>query len=414
MTNENTHFSDHENVRELSRREKAWELYKANVKRAAIARQLGVSAMTISRWISQAEREIINETNEVKARKQLTNDQLRRLSDILQIETVHSATEGQSLNYQSIVEIIEKEFGKRYHTTYIPRLLQRARNVLLKDNASLFFKSPNITLYLGEAAQVLALLPDASIDCIVTSPPYYGQRDYGVSNQIGLEEHPQQYIDRLVSVFSAARRVLKPTGSLWVNIGDTYWSGKGQSRGSDSKQKHRRFMRPQDRSGPRPLCTPKQLLLIPHRFAIAMQEEGWIVRNDNVWYKVNPTPDPAQDRSASAHEYMFHFVRQRHYYYNFDAVAIPSNGERDTKSPPSVWQIKTPPNFKKHIAVFPEALVRIPILATLPIDGVLLDPFCGSGTTLGFAVSQGGGRRAVGIDISKAALQEAQILLDLY
>ncbi|HEX8176642.1 MAG TPA: site-specific DNA-methyltransferase [Pyrinomonadaceae bacterium] len=282
---------------------------------------------------------------------------------------------------------------------------------LKPKNTSPFFESPQVCLYRGDAEDILKSFPNAFVDCIVTSPPYYGQRDYKVQAQIGLEEHPQQYIDRLVSVFREAQRVLKPTGSLWVNLGDTYWSGKGRPHGVDTKQKNRRFLRPQDKSGPRPLCTPKQLLLIPHRFAIAMQEEGWIVRNDNVWFKVNPTPDPAVDRSAAAHEYMFHFVLQRRYYYNWKAVAVPSNGDRKTKSPPSVWQIPTTTNFKKHIAVFPEALVRIPILATLPARGILLDPFCGSATALSFALAQRRGRRAIGVDISASALAEARDLL---
>ncbi len=263
-------------------------------------------------------------------------------------------------------------------------------------NLKAFFQSPRLTLYRGDSAWVLELLPEASVDCIITSPPYYGQRDYGMKNQIGLEKHPQQYIDKLVAVFRAAKRVLKP---------------KGMPHGPDHKQKNRRFMRPQDHSGPKPLCRPKQLLLIPHRFAIAMQEDDWIVRNDNVWFKVNPTPDPAEDRSAAAHEYMFHFVRRRRYYYNFNAVAVPSNGDRQTKPPPSVWHIPTATNFKKHIAVFPEALIRIPVLATLPPRGVLLDPFCGSATSLGFALARRRGRRAIGIDISSSALAEARDLL---
>lgn len=285
-----------------------------------------------------------------------------------------------------------------------------ARMPLLAEDFE-FFSSSNITLYRGDAVQVLELLPEASVDCIVTSPPYYGQRDYGVKKQIGLEKHPQQYVDRLVSVFRAAKRVLKPTGSLWVNLGDTYWSGRGKACGTDKKQKNRRFLRPQDRSGPRPLCAPKQLLLIPHRFAIAMQEEGWIVRNDNVWYKVNPTPDPVDDRSASVHEYVFHFVLRRHYYYNMEAVAIPTNGSGNTKAPPSVWMIPTATNFKKHIAVFPERLVNIPIMSTLPSNGVLLDPFCGSGTALSYAVAQGKRRKAIGIDVDRSALEEARSLL---
>lgn len=283
----------------------------------------------------------------------------------------------------------------------------------MKKNDSLFFKSSPVTLYRGHAADVLASLPEASIDCIVTSPPYYGQRDYRVKDQIGLEPHPQEYIDRLVAVFRAAKQVLKPTGSLWVNLGDTYWSGKGKPGGDDRKQKNRRFLRPQDKSGPRPLCAPKQLLLIPHRFAIAMQQDGWIVRNDNVWYKVNPTPDPVEDRSASAHEYVFHFVLQRRYYYNYKAVAVPSNGGSTQKAPASVWHIPTATNFKKHVAVFPEALIRTPVLATLPRNGTLLDPFCGSGTALEYAMNHVKGSKGIGIDLSRPALIEARKLLRL-
>jgi site-specific DNA-methyltransferase (adenine-specific) len=275
----------------------------------------------------------------------------------------------------------------------------------------LYFASPRLHLYHGDAATVLATLPERSVDCIVTSPPYYGQRDYGVEGQLGLEPHPQKYIDGLVAVFRQARRVLKPMGSLWVNIGDTYWSGKGRPHGPDTKQKRRRFERPQDRAGDRPWCVPKQLLLIPHRFAIAMQEDNWIVRNDNVWRKPAPTPDPVEDRCASTHEYVFHFVKQRRYYFNDSAVAVPSKGERETKAPPSVWTVSTMPSQKQHLAPFPPDLVLLPIRATCPPAGVLLDPFCGSGTALEVALALGQDRRAVGIDLSVAALEEAKALL---
>jgi site-specific DNA-methyltransferase (cytosine-N4-specific) len=283
----------------------------------------------------------------------------------------------------------------------------------MKKNSFLFFRSSNTALYRGDAASVLSLLPAASVDCIVTSPPYYGQRDYRAKGQIGLEEQPQHYIDRLVSVFRASKRVLKPSGSLWINLGDTYWSGKGKPGGADRKQKNRRFLRPQDKSGPRPLCSPKQLLLIPHRFAIAMQDDGWIVRNDNVWYKVNPTPDPVKDRSASVHEYFFHFVLKRRYYYNYKAVSIPSNGGKAKKALPSVWHIPTATNFKKHVAVFPEKLIRTPVLATLPKNGVLLDPFCGSGTALEYALRNFKRSKGIGIDVSLSSLKEARRLLKL-
>lgn len=298
-----------------------------------------------------------------------------------------------------------------YHVNYTPLVVHQAAVAALQSPMkNCYFTAPPITLYHGDASAVLASLPSNSVDCIVTSPPYYGQRDYGVEGQIGLEAHPQQYVDRLVAIFHETQRVLKPGGSLWVNIGDTYWSGKGRPTGGDPKQKHRRFLRPQDAAGPRPLCAPKQLLLIPHRFAIAMQEDGWIVRNDNVWHKTNPTPDPVYDRSASAHEYVFHFVRNRSYYYDHAAVAVDSKGNKTTKAPSSVWTITSASTFKKHIAVFPEELVRIPIHATLPPDGVLLDPFCGSATTLIYALRQQLGAHLIGIDISSNALAEAQTL----
>lgn len=290
---------------------------------------------------------------------------------------------------------------------------QNTLDVLELPNLIPYFSSSGITLYQGDAENILVAMNENSIDCIVTSPPYYGKRDYGVEGQLGLEQHPQIYIDKLVAVFHQAKRVLKPTGSLWVNIGDTYWSGKGKSHGTDSKQKNRRFDRPQDKKGQGPWCVPKQLLLIPHRFAIAMQDDGWIVRNDNVWHKPAPMPDPVADRCSLTHEYVFHFVQQKRYYFNTEAVAIPSNGKRETKPPFSVWTIPTISDQvssykKKHIATFPEQLVSLPIQATCPPEGVLLDPFCGSGTSLLFTINQGGKRRAIGIDVSGKSLEEAR------
>lgn len=281
-----------------------------------------------------------------------------------------------------------------------------------------YFSSPQITLYQGDALKVLSALPAESVDCIITSPPYYGKRDYGVAGQLGLEEHPQMYINKLVEIFREVYRLLKPSGSLWVNIGDTYWSGKGRSHGVDIKQKNRRFDRPQDKAGKGPWCVPKQLLLLPHRFAIAMQDEGWIVRNDNVWHKPAPIPDPVKDRCSLTHEYVFHFVKQRRYYFDAKAVAIPSSGKSETKPPFSVWVVPTAREQtgfqkKKHIAVFPEQLVTLPILATCPPNGVLLDPFCGSGTALFATVTRGEGRVAIGVDISETALAEVKSIVHL-
>ena len=256
-------------------------------------------------------------------------------------------------------EILKSMSGKHLKREPVPSLVDPDSSTEDCMDAQIFVKRTDVTLYRGDARNVVAHLANASVDCIVTSPPYYGQRDYGVEGQLGLEEHPQQYIDKLVATFHEAKRVLKPTGSLWVNLGDTYWSGKGKPKGEDKKQKYRRFPRPQDNTGPRPWCVPKQLLLIPHRFAIGMQEDGWIVRNDNVWYKPSPTPDPVGDRCALAHEYVFHFVLKRRYYFNFDAVAVPSNGKRVQNHLPPCgrWQTGLPqrhtePCSPKNLSAF--------------------------------------------------------------
>ena len=245
-----------------------------------------------------------------------------------------------------------------------------------------------------------------TVSCIVTSPPFYGQRDYGVKGQLGLEADPQEYLDRLVQMFRGLIAVLKDTGSLWVNLGDTYWSGRGQSRGGENKQSARRFgCRPQDKRRSSLWTRGKQLLLIPHRFAIAMQGEGWIVRNDNVWVKANPTPDQVRDRCAMSHEYMFHFVRER--FYHFDKKAVGRRTKKGGIMPPyDTWQVPSSQGVNGHKAVFSEQLVELPILATCPPGGTVLDPFAGSGTTLNYARKHG--RLSIGIDISPEYCQLMQ------
>src|SRR5690606_1548175 len=220
------------------------------------------------------------------------------------------------------------------------------------------------------------------VNCMVTSPPFYGQRDYGAEGQIGLEEHPQQFIEQLVACFEAVKPVLAENGSLWVNLGDTYWSGKGEHKSGEGKQSARRFgLRPQDRSGDGLLCKPKQLLLIPHRFAIEMQDKDWLVRNDNVWVKPNPIPDQVRDRCSMSHEYVFHLVKERWYYFNKEPVGRIS--ESGSILPPlDTWEVAPVRGRANHRARFSEELVKIPILTTTPPQGVVLDPFAGSGTSL--------------------------------
>ena len=258
-----------------------------------------------------------------------------------------------------------------------------------------------------DVRDALALLAKegVKVNCIVTSPPFYGQRDYEVDKQIGLEEHPAEFIRALADVFDASGDVLADNGSLWVNIGDTYWSGKGEHKSGEAKQSARRFgVRPQDKRGDGKWCVPKQLLLVPHRFAIAMQDRGWIVRNDNVWVKPNPVPDQVRDRCSMSHEYVFHFVKERWYY--FDKNSVGRSADSGSVLPPlDTWSIQPVRGRPSgHRARFSEELVRVPILTTTPLGGVVLDPFGGSGTTLIFARKHG--FRCIGIDAKKEYCEE--------
>lgn len=265
-----------------------------------------------------------------------------------------------------------------------------------------YYADDNVLILNMDVREAMKHLAKAGVvvNCMVTSPPFYGQRDYGAEGQIGLEEHPKQFIESLVACFEAAKPVLAENGSLWVNLGDTYWSGKGEHRSGESKQSARRFgLRPQDKTGDGLLCKPKQLLLIPHRFAIAMQDAHWLVRNDNVWVKPNPIPDQVRDRCSMSHEYVFHMVKERWYYFNKDLVGRKSESGASILPPADTWEIAPARNSHKHKARFSEELVRIPILSTTPPGGVVLDPFGGSGTSLVFARKHG--FRAIGIDIKR-------------
>jgi len=275
-----------------------------------------------------------------------------------------------------------------------------------KLQKSAFYADENILIFNMEIRDALRLLATHKmlVNCIVTSPPFYGQRDYQVEGQIGLEDNPKEFIQNLVTSLDLCKPILADNGSMWVNLGDTYWSGKGEHKSGETKQSARRFgLRPQDKKGDGKLCVPKQLLLIPHRFAIAMQDEGWVVRNDNVWVKPNPIPDQVRDRCSMSHEYMFHFVKERWYYFDKNLVGRPT--ESGSVLPPlDTWEIApvrggSNGNGDTHRARFSEELVKIPISTTTPNRGVVLDPFAGSGTSLAFARKHG--YRCVGIDIKR-------------
>jgi site-specific DNA-methyltransferase (adenine-specific) len=257
------------------------------------------------------------------------------------------------------------------------------------------------TIFEGDAARVLARLPSESVQCVVTSPPYWGLRDYGIAGQIGLEQTLPRFIERLVVVFAEVRRVLREDGCLWLNIGDGYTSGNRGYRAPDRKNPARAMsVRPDTPDG----LKPKDLLGIPWRLAFALQEDGWYLRSDVVWHKRNAQPESVKDRPSRAHEYLFLLSKSERYHYDYEALREPaSNGSRRGRR--SVWNVNTQPTDHAHYAVFPPDLIEPCIRATSREDDFVLDPFFGSGT-VGF-VCQRIGRRFIGIELNPAYVEIA-------
>ena len=297
-----------------------------------------------------------------------------------------------------------------------------------------FRKQPDVDLYCGHVLDVLRTLPSESVHCCITSPPYYGLRDYGVDGQIGAEQTPQEYIERLVGVFRQVRRVLKNDGTLWVNIGDSYaGSGKGRNgdgthcgggkqgtnKGTVAGHLHKAQLHPG--------IKPKDLIGIPWMLAVALRADGWHLRSEIIWHKPNPMPESVTDRPTKAHEQIFLLSKSPRYYYNAEAVKEPAkdygtsnrsnnkkNGatglaphrgfktEKYAKSgrnKRSVWTI-TPKRFRgAHFATFPPALPETCLLAGSPEGGVVLDVFSGASTTGIVAVQHG--RSYVGIELNR-------------
>lgn len=242
----------------------------------------------------------------------------------------------------------------------------------------------------GDARSVLASLEPDRFSCAVTSPPYYSQRDYHVGGQIGLEKTIDEYVARIVEVFVEVKRVLTPNGTLFLNLGDTYYSGKGQPVGHDRKNGARRFgLRPVDASG---LGVPRKTAIgIPWRVALSMIATGWTLRSPIVWHRSATVPEPtAHDRPWRTYEMLFLFTKGPKYHFSRAHL----NGEED------VWKIsKRPKNSRGiHSAAFPEELVRKCLDVGCPAGAEVLDPFAGSGTVLRVAIDTG--RPTVGIDLS--------------
>lgn len=294
-----------------------------------------------------------------------------------------------------------------------------------------YYHDDKLTLHLGDALEILTGLPDGSVDCIVTSPPYYGLRDYGTEGQYGLEETPAEYVETLRALFHEARRVLADDGTFWLNIGDSYGRGSRPiSQPAQSFEKGRKDHRPQD-DGRSLNLPPKNLLGIPWRVAFALQDDGWILRSSIVWHKPNGMPESVRDRVANKHENLFMFTKKQNYWFDLDALRIkgtparavsrkgkeeawnagtglrPHEGYRGThesgRNPGDVWSIPTQPFPGAHFATMPQELARRCIVAGCKPAGTVLDPFSGSGTT--GLVAQNNGRKYVGIDISAEYLE---------
>lgn len=257
-------------------------------------------------------------------------------------------------------------------------------------------------IIIGDSKNILKKLPPNSVQCIITSPPYWGMRDYGIDGQIGLENEIDNYISNIVDVFNEARRVLRKDGTMWLNIGDCYTSGNRKYRAEDKKFPARAMNnRPDTPAG----LKRKDLIGLPWKLAFALQADGWYLRSDIIWHKPNGMPESVKDRPYRNHEYLFLFSKSEKYYFDSTQL-INKNGKRLR----SVWEIPVKPNPIKHNAIFPEELVIPCLKASSKIDDFVLDPFFGSGTV--GKVAENTNRKFVGIELNdnyaKVALERFQ------
>jgi len=254
----------------------------------------------------------------------------------------------------------------------------------------------------GDARLELAKLEASSFQCCITSPPYWGLRDYGISGQIGAEMSLDAYIRDLVAVFAEVRRVLADDGTLWLNIGDSYTSGGRTWRDSDKKNPARGM----DYRAPTPAgLKPKDLIGVPWRLAFALQADGWYLRSDIVWNKSNGLPESVKDRPSRIHEYVFLLTKSERYFYDHEAIREPAvNGSK--RNCRSVWTINTEPFKEAHFATFPRELVTRCLTAGSQKGSLVLDPFFGSGTV--GEVCQLFERRFVGIELNPAYVEIAR------
>lgn len=299
-------------------------------------------------------------------------------------------------------------------------------------------------IYQGNCIEVLKTFEDNSINCCITSPPYYGLRDYGVDGQIGNEETPDEYVSKLVSVFLEVKRVLKDDGTLWLNLGDS-WLGTGGDRKYPSNNKVFNDIQKQNPKDGRYKrnskmresgLKSKDLIGIPWMVAFALRQSGWYLRQDIIWSKGNPMPESVKDRCTKSHEYIFLLSKSRKYYFDNEAIKEPAvtapkardknaegyqadytKGDRFSKgkrvygadgfrNKRDVWNVNIKPCKEAHFATYPDTLIEPCVLAGCPEDGVILDPFIGSGTT--GIVSKRHNRNYVGIELNPSYIEIAE------
>lgn len=290
-------------------------------------------------------------------------------------------------------------------------------NIILKENKLSEYNIKH-AVECGDCLELVNLIEDNEIDLIVTSPPYWAKRIYSGSGELGSEGTPDIYVKTLADYFDKFKPKLKIAGNLFINMGDTFfgsgagaWSKYVDKDGSiTSYQKERKEkyfttkpLQPKIKQNGK-LYQNKQLLMIPSRFAIEMQDRGWILRDDIIWQKPNRIPASVKDRFNTTYEHVFHFVKAKSYFFNLEAVKIHgSNGK--LKNPGDVWTINTQPLRGKHTASFPEKLVEKIILCGSPVNGIVYDPFMGTGTT--WVVCKRFNRNFIGHEINEDFIEFA-------
>lgn len=261
---------------------------------------------------------------------------------------------------------------------------------------------PPFSVLSGDSLTVLSDLPADHFQCCVTSPPYWQLRNYSSDKELGQETDPHAFVDNLVAVFRGVKRVLKTDGVLWVNMGDTYAGGGGYSPFSPSNQKGskqstNRGAKPKARPVPKG-CKQKDLVGIPWMLAFALRSDGWYLRSEVIWNKPNCFPERVTDRPTRSHEHVFMLSKSKRYYYDQQAGSEAVTDGEGRRNRRSVWSINKSSYSGAHFAVFPEELAATCLLPCTRPGDLVLDPFCGSGTT--GVVSVGNGRGFVGIDLN--------------